>query len=123
VMGVSWAAPGSANAFATISASSLTVDLTSPSPPVGALHHVVRDGVVTDLNGFGQDLTVSGSTTGRYAIVTATGIEGFGNFADFATGLGQHLTGGQKARLIGARGRFNDATVTFTAPTAGVILQ
>lgn len=119
-LGVSWQLPGSNVAFPTLNESLIVVDLDDPQ--LDALHHVRRGGVVTDLTTLGGDLSLIPAERGRYALVTGEGIMAFGTFADFTAAVGLRMAEGGKARLLGAGGRLDDATVTFTAPYAAVVV-
>jgi hypothetical protein len=119
-LGVSWTFPGSAAAFPALEASQIVADLDDPK--LGLLHHVRRAGVVTDLATLGGDLSLVPATLGRYATVVPGKITVFGNFADFTAAVGEHMALGSTAWILGAGGRFEDATVTFTASGAAVVL-
>jgi len=119
-LGINWTFPGSTAAFPALEAGEIVVDLDNPQ--LGALHHVRRGGVFTDLTTLGGDLTVVPAERGRYALVEHGVVTVFGNFPDFSTALAQRMGGGSRAWILGAGGRFDDATITFTAPGAAVIL-
>jgi len=119
-VGVSWTFPGSAAAFPALEASQIVADLDDPK--LGLLHHVRRAGVVTDLTTLGGDLSVIPATLGRYATVVPGKITVFGNFADFTAAVAEHMALGSTAWILGAGGKFEDATVTFTASGAAVVL-
>lgn len=119
-LGVSWQFPGSSTAFPALDESLIVVDLDDPQ--LGALHHVRRDGVFADLTTLAGDLSLVPAQRGRYALVTPGSITAFGDFADFTAAVGLRMAEGGKARLLAAGGRFDDATVTFTAPYAAVVL-
>lgn len=119
-LGINWKFPGSSAAFPALEAGQIVVDLQNPD--LGVLHHVRRGGVFTDLTALGGDLTVVPAELGRYAIASRGSITVFGNFADFSAALATRMAGGERAWVLGAGGRFDDASVTFTAPGAAVIL-
>lgn len=119
-LGVNWKLPGSAAAFPALEAAQIVVDLDNPD--LGLLHHVRRGGVFTDLVALDGDLTVVPAALGRYAIAAPGSVMVYGNFADFSAALAERMGGGSRAWILGAGGRFDDATVTFTAPGAAVIL-
>ncbi|MGH8441542.1 MAG: DUF4382 domain-containing protein [Nevskiaceae bacterium] len=119
-LGVNWTFPGSLAAFPALEAGQIVVDLDNPD--LGLLHHVRRGGVFTDLTTLGTDLTVVPAERGRYAIAERGAVTVFGNFADFSSALTLRMAAGSRAWILGAGGRFDDATVTFTAPGAAVVL-
>jgi hypothetical protein len=119
-LGINWKLPGSAAAFPALEAAQIVVDLDNPD--LGLLHHVRRGGVFTDLVPLSGDLTVVPAALGRYAIAAPGSITVYGNFADFSAALAERMGGGSRAWILGAGGRFDDASVTFTAPGAAVIL-
>jgi hypothetical protein len=119
-LGINWQLPGSAAAFPALEAAQIVVDLDNPD--LGLLHHVRRGGVFTDLVPLSGDLTVVPAALGRYAIAAPGSIMVYGNFADFSAALAERMGAGSRAWVLGAGGRFDDATVTFTAPGAAVIL-
>lgn len=119
-LGINWQFPGSSAAFPALEAAQIVVDLQNPE--LGALHHVRRGGVFTDLTTLGGDLTLVPPALGRYAIAARGSIVAYGNFADFSAALAEQMGAGAQAWILGAGGRFEDATVTFTAAGAVVIL-
>ena len=119
-LGINWKLPGSAAAFPALEAGQIVVDLDNPD--LGQLHHVRRGGVITDLTALGGDLTVVPAALGRYAIATQGAITVYGNFPDFSAALAGHMGAGQRAWILWGGGRFDDDTITFTAPGAAVIL-
>ncbi|MGQ0587496.1 MAG: DUF4382 domain-containing protein [Gammaproteobacteria bacterium] len=122
-LGINWKFPGSTAAFPVLEATQLVADLDNPD--LGLLHHVRRAGVFTDLVALDGDLTIVPTALGRYAIVEGgpgRTVTVFGNFADFSSALTLRLAAGSRAWILGAGGRFDDATVTFTAPGAAVVL-
>jgi hypothetical protein len=119
-LGVSWQLPGSNAAFPAVNESLIVADLDDPL--LGALHHVRRARVITDLTTLAGDLSLVPAQRGRYALVTRDGVTAYATFADFTQAVSLRMAAGGKARLLVAGGRFDDATVTFSAPHAAVVL-
>jgi hypothetical protein len=111
-LGVNWA-PTAAAPFASVTPSSLTLDLTG----VGDIHHVLRGGVLTDLVGLGMSPTLQPASAvyGLYAIGDAGTVTVYTQFDDYSAALSARLAAGSKARALGAHGTFTDATVTLGA--------
>jgi hypothetical protein len=105
--------PATTAPFASNTADGLTLDLTD-SP---TLHHLWRGGVATDLTTFGSAPVVKGTMTGGriFAIGYQGTVQVYTDFDVYRQELATRLTNGQKARVLGGRGNFDETTATLTA--------
>lgn len=99
--------------FASNTAAGLTLDLTG-SP---TLHHVWRSGVATDLSALGSAPVVKGTASGNriFAIGYQGTVQVYIDFDAYRQELATRLASGQKARVLGGRGNFDETTATLTA--------
>jgi hypothetical protein len=113
--------PATAVPFASNTADGLALDLTA-SP---TLHHLWRGGVATDLTTFGSAPMVKGTTTGGriFAIGYQGTVQVYTDFDTYRQELATRLTNGQKARVLGGRGSFDETTATLTARGVFTALQ
>ncbi len=119
-MRVNWVPP-SAEAFQSISADGLVLDLTG----VGRFHHLIQDWLVTDLATLGQPVTLAPPADGnglyvlRFRGITQVLL----SFDDFSSALQRYLDDGAAVRALGATGDFDDATATLAAGRIEVRLK
>jgi hypothetical protein len=106
---VAWE-PATATPFASLTASSLTLDLTG-SP---LLHHVRRGGVLTDLTGGTPSVQPTDPAHGLFAIGYQGTVTVYTQFDAYQQALGARLAASQKARAFGGLGSYTDATTSFT---------
>jgi Cu/Ag efflux protein CusF len=113
--------PASGTPFAGTSANDLTLDLTG----VGALHHVFRGGVATDLFALAGAARVQPADPlhGLYAIGYHGTIQVYTRFDAYRLALETDIAAGRRARALGAHGLFDDASNTMTANGMYTALQ
>ncbi len=111
-MRVNWTPP-SENAFDSVSAEALVLDLTD----AGRFHHLIRGWLVTDLTGLGQPVSLAPrSDGGGLFVIRFHGIvQVFLTFDDFSAALEGYLEDGTAVHKLGAVGEFNDESATLTA--------
>jgi hypothetical protein len=111
-MRVEWN-PASANAFESISADGLTLNLDG----VGGTPALFRAWVFTDLGSLGQPVVVAPRDDGNgLFILNVDGvIQIYLTFDDFIQELQSDLAAGHRIQKIRARGSFDDAAATLTA--------
>jgi hypothetical protein len=120
LMMVNWE-PASNTAISEISDSSITLDLTD----TGRFHHVIRLGVLTDLNGFIHSpvLVPNASGKGVFVIIGQQSVQVFKNFNQFSEALARHLDDAANVKTIKVKGHFNDDNVTMTVRGVRVALR
>jgi hypothetical protein len=120
LMVVNWS-PSSADAFETITAGGLTINLDG----AGDFHRLNRAGVVTDLNGLSKQPEVKAQMTGSGLFVIHQGGSSqlFFSFSGFSDELIQRLNENAGVNLMAARGQFDDTTETLTAHWVFVMLE
>ncbi len=115
--GIAWGVAGTAAPFASMEASGLVLDLANPD--IGLRHHLLLGDALIDLFDLPSPLTVGPvDTLGLYAIVAPGHVELFADFGAFVEEVAVRLGGGSRAQAFAAYGRFDDATVTLSAPRA-----
>ena len=113
--------PASNSAISEIGNTRITLDLTG----VGRFHHVIRAGVLTDLNGFVASpvLTPNNSGKGVFVIVRQQTVQVFRSFSLFSEALSRHLENAGNVKSIRAKGRFSDDNVSMTVRGVRVVLR
>jgi hypothetical protein len=113
--------PATGAPFTTLNAGGLTLN----TDGVGLVHHLWRDGVVTDLLSLPKApvVTPRDATHGLYAIGYQGSVQVYTQFDQYQLALGERLGAGQKARAFGARGVFDDSAVELSASSTFAALQ
>lgn len=113
--------PATGTPFASSSANGLTLNLAG----VGALHHVFRGGVATDLLGLSgaPQIQPADPIHGLYAIGYHGTIQVYTQFDAYRLALETDVAAGQRARTFGAHGMFDDASTSMTADRMFTALQ
>lgn len=113
--------PASSTAISDIGATRITLDLTGE----GRFHHVIRAGVLTDLNGFATSpvLTPNDSGKGVFVIMQQQSVQVFRTFSLFSEALARHLDNAANIKSIRAKGHFNDDNVSLTVRGVRVVLR
>ena len=121
-LGLGWGAAGTAEPFTSISADGLV--LNNQNPDIDQRHYIKQGPVLIDLTALDSDTTIVPRESNRLAfyIKTADSIRMYSSFDDFANDLSTSLTGGNNARSMHARGRYDVDTNVFTAYKIGVNL-
>ncbi|MGD8378245.1 MAG: metallophosphoesterase [Gammaproteobacteria bacterium] len=121
-LAVSWGISGTTAPFITIDSSSLVIDLANPD--LGALHHLRRGSLVTDLTSLPASPRIVPGTAGLglFAIAQNGTVKVYTSFADFEADLASRLDGSVTMHALFARGGFDAAANTFTATRIGVLL-
>ncbi len=115
---------GSKTPFATVSSTSVIIDLADPN--LGTLHALNLGPQSTDLTTLPASPTIVASTTGRSSFAigsAAAGIKVFSKFADFVTELNTTTTAAKSIARVVANGRYDATTNTLTASAISVVLQ
>jgi len=121
-LGVGWGAAGTAEPFRSVGPEGLI--LHNQNPDIDQRHYIKQGPVLIDLTALDSDTTIVPRESGRLAfyIKTADSIRMYSHFDDFANDLGTSLTGGNNARSMHARGKYDVDTNVFTAYKMGVYL-
>ncbi len=121
-LGVGWGAEGTAEPFTSVTADGLV--LFNQNPDIDQRHYIKQGPVLIDLTTLDSDTTIVPRESDRLAfyIKSADSIRMYSNFGDFANDLGTSLTGGNRARSMHARGKYDVNTNVFTAYKIGVYL-
>ncbi len=121
-LGVGWGAEGTAEPFTSITAEGLV--LFNQNPDIDQRHYIKQGPVLIDLTALDSDTTIVPRESDRLAfyIKSADSIRMYSDFGDFANDLGTSLTGGDRARSMHARGKYDVDTNVFTAYKIGVYL-
>lgn len=91
---------------------------------VGAAHYVWRGPVAIDLvGGASPTIAPENPAQGLFALGSSGKVEVFTQFPAYRLALEQHLAQGRMAGTIGARGLYNDSSVTITADQIYTVLQ
>lgn len=122
-LAIGWGSEGTATPFSSADANGLVLDLTNPD--IGLRHHIHLGPVAIDLNSLSTSPTIAGATSGTtmYAIVTASGIMHYSDFAEFVTALTAQLTGSTRILSFTAGGTYDPIAISFTASEAVAILR
>jgi len=121
-LGVGWGAQGTAQPFTSVTADGLV--LFNQNPDIDQRHYIKQGPVLIDLTSLDSDTTIVPRESDRLAfyIKSADSIRMYSDFGDFANDLGTSLTGGDNARSMHARGKYDVDTNVFTAYKIGVYL-
>ncbi len=112
--------PATLTPFLSTGDTGLTLNLAG----VGVAHHVWRGPVATDLiGGASPTIAPEDPTRGLFAIGGNGPVQVFTQFPLYRQAIEQHVTQGQRAHLIGARGLYSDSAVTITADQIYTVLQ
>ena len=122
VLGVGWGVEGSAMPFSSIEPERLL--LNNQNGDIDQRHYIKQGPVLIDLTELDSDTTIVPRQSGRLAFYIKSGdsVRMYSQFADFANDLGTSLTGGDRARSMHARGKYDAAENVFTAYRIGVHL-
>ncbi len=122
VLGVGWGVEGSAMPFSSIEPERLL--LNNQNGDINQRHYIKQGPVLIDLTELDSDTTIVPRQSGRLAfyIKSDDSVRMYSQFADFANDLGTSLTGGDRARSMHARGKYDAAENVFTAYRIGVHL-
>jgi hypothetical protein len=120
VMVVNWS-PSSPDAFETITADGVTVNLEG----AGEFHRLNRAGVITDLKQIsGQpEVKPQSAGSGLFVIHQGGSSQLFLSFSGFSDELIQRFSENASVKLMAARGQFEDITGTLTANWVFVMLE
>ncbi len=121
-LGVGWGREGTVEPFSSISADGLV--LNNQNPDIDQRHYIKQGPVLIDLTTLDADTTIVPRESSRLAfyIKSADSIRLYSDFAEFADELSTSLAGGDVARSMHARGRYDAGANTFTAYKIGVFL-
>ena len=121
-LGVGWGTEGTAEPFTSVTADGLI--LFNQNPDIDQRHYIKQGPVLIDLTTLDSATTIVPRESDRLAfyIKSADSIRMYSDFADFANELGTSLTGGDRARSMHARGKYDVDTNVFTAYKIGVYL-
>jgi len=122
-LGVGWGSAGTAEPFRSIGPDGLV--LHNQNPDIDQRHYIKQGPVLIDLTALDSDTTIVPRESDRLAfyIKTADSIRMYSGFDDFANDLSTSLTsGGNLARSMHARGKYDVDTNVFTAYKIGVYL-
>ncbi len=122
VLGVGWGIDGTAMPFSDITMERLV--LNNRNEDIDQRHYIKQGPVLIDLTMLDSDTTIVPRETGRLAfyIKSADSLRMFSDFADFSNDLSASLLGGDKARSMHARGKYDAGANEFTAYKIGVHL-
>jgi hypothetical protein len=92
---------------------------------VGAVHHVLRGPVATDLvtASTPANIVPENATNGLFALGANGTVQVFTQLSAYRLALEDHVSQGQHASTVGAHGVYDDASVTFTADQIYTVLQ
>ncbi|MGA9033494.1 MAG: DUF4382 domain-containing protein [Sulfuricaulis sp.] len=113
-MAVAWMMP-QPNPFSSLTNQAMVTDITG-----SWLHHMFQRGVATTLTG---NPTVQPDEVGQYAIVRGHTVQLYGSFDSFSNGLTAELAAAHRVWGVGARGKWDNNSVTLTSRLAVVKLQ
>ena len=121
-LGVGWGVDGTALPFSSIEPERLI--LNNQNEDIDQRHYIKQGPVLIDLTALDSDTIILPRETGRLAfyIKSADSVRMYSEFADFANDLGTSLTGGDRARSMHARGKYDAAENAFSAYKIGVHL-
>jgi hypothetical protein len=115
-MAVAWVMP-QPNPFTSLTNQEMVTDITG-----SLLHHLFQRGVATTLTG-NPTLQPFSDGVSHYAIVRGHTVQLYGSFANFSNGLTAELAAAHRVWGVGARGNWDNNTVTLTSNLAVVKLQ
>lgn len=121
-LGVGWRADGMEEPFYEITPEYLV--LWNKNPDIDQRHYIKQGPVLIDLTALDSNTTILPRETGRLAfyIKSADSVRMYSHFEDFSNDLATSLTGGDRARSMHARGKYDVDTNVFTAYKIGVYL-
>jgi hypothetical protein len=90
---------------------------------VGPFHHILRGGIVTDVLADEPVVAPKNSRFGWYAIGYGSTVQLYTQFEDYRDALLSRLGSGQKTRLLGAHGIYDDGSTTLNASGAFTLFQ
>ena len=122
VLGIAWGAAGTAMPFNEITKEYLVLD--NDNPDIDQRHFIKQGPVLIDLTALDSDTKIVPRETGLLAfyIKSADSVRMYSHFEDFTNDLATSLTGGDRARSMHARGKYDVDTNVFTAYKIGVYL-
>jgi hypothetical protein len=113
LLAVDWL-PATAAPFTSSSSSAILLNLAG----TGALHHVFRGGVVTDLSGTTPTIEPQTTGTSLFAIGYQGTVTVYSQFSLYEQALQTNLAQGRRVRALAAGGSYADAATTLTAKGA-----
>jgi hypothetical protein len=121
-LGVGWGATGTQEPFYEITREYLM--LWNKNPDIDQRHYIKQGPVLIDLTALDSNTTILPRETGRLAfyIKSADSVRMYSHFEDFSNDLATSLNGGDRARSLHARGKYDVDTNVFTAYKIGVYL-
>lgn len=119
---VTWLNEGTANAFAEMTESQLTFNLSGDD--LGHYHHVAQGGIRTDLTQSENSTTlVPKFERGIYGIKGNGSIMLFTDFAEFGAELSSRINDGELIKMVHAQGGYSQSNGQFSAYKISVITQ
>lgn len=121
-LGVGWGTAGTAEPFRSVGPDGLI--LHNQNPDIDERHYIKQGPVLIDLTALDSNTTIVPRETGRLAfyIKSADSVRMYSDFDDFVNDLSLSLTGGDRARSMHARGKYDADTNVFAAYKIGVYL-
>ncbi|MDH3481459.1 MAG: DUF4382 domain-containing protein [Gammaproteobacteria bacterium] len=121
-LGVGWGATGTQEPFYEITPEYLV--LLNKNPDIDQRHYIKHGPVLIDLTALDSNTTILPRETGRLAfyIKSTDSVRMYSHFEDFSNDLATSITGGDRARSMHARGKYDVDTNVFTAYKIGVYL-
>ena len=119
IVRANWAAPGSNQAFSSIDATGIVLNLSS-NPSTAQLR---RGGVLTALTSLPASPTIIGNSLGGYAILQNGAVQVHVTFSGFVTDLTSRLNAGATVSGFYTIGGFDSTTNTLTANKIAVVLH
>ena len=121
-MGVGWGVDGTVMPFTDITSERLV--LNNRNEDIDQRHYIKQGPVLIDLTALDSDTTIVPRETDRLAfyIKSVDSVRMYSDFADFSNDLSTSLLGGDKARSMHARGKYDAGANEFTAYKIGVHL-
>ncbi|MBI4577529.1 MAG: DUF4382 domain-containing protein [Planctomycetes bacterium] len=111
--------PASATPFSSTTAAGFLLS----APGLGAVHHVVRAGITTDLTGRTPEIAASGAATDRYVLRVGSSATVYTSITSFLADVNTLLGQGRKAVYSTSIGKFTDSTTRLTASRITVGLR
>ena len=119
---VAWGETGSLAPFSSIGAAGLVVDLADPA--LGAMHHLFRGPVATDLGDLpASPAIVSATDPLGFAIRRGGMLNSYATFDEFTSALSTALATGAPLRGLFVRGSFDDAANQMVAAGAVAVFD
>lgn len=122
VMGVGWGIDGTSMPFSDITPERLV--LNNRNEDIDQRHYIKQGPVLIDLTALDSDTTIVPRQSNRLAfyIKSADSLRMYSDFADFSNDLSESMIGGDSARSMHARGKYDVGANEFTAYKIGVHL-